>query len=83
MNRYGFTPVSPIADLQATPAAPIHAGDVTGARQLERDSPRFWAAVGQIGRQLVDVLTDDVDVAEAKRLISGAEDTSPNVAVRQ
>jgi Flp pilus assembly CpaF family ATPase len=72
VNRYGFTPVSPIAGLRAAPAAPIHAGDVTGARRVERDSPRFWAAVGQIGRQLVDVLTDDVGVAEAKRLISGA-----------
>lgn len=69
MNRYGFTPLT---GLRPTPAALGQAGELAEARRVEPDSPTFWTAVGRIGRQLVDALTDDVNIAEAKHLISGA-----------
>jgi len=72
VNRYGFAPISPITGIRPTPAAPGQADGASPVGRAEPDRPSFWAAVGQIGRELVDVLTDDVDVAEAKRVIAGA-----------
>jgi Flp pilus assembly CpaF family ATPase len=71
VNRYGFAPLPPITGLRPTPAASRDADDVD-ARRVEQDGARFWTAVGQIGRQLVDVLSDDLDIAEARQLIAGA-----------
>lgn len=72
MNRYGYAPISPITGIRPAPAAPGQPDDASHVGRAEPDRPSFWAAVGQIGRELVDVLTDEVDVAEAKRVIAGA-----------
>jgi Flp pilus assembly CpaF family ATPase len=70
VNRYGFTPI-PVSGLRATPTPPSPAtavkthGGVVGGEGL-------WAAVAQVGRQLVDALSDDLGAAHARRLIEDA-----------
>lgn len=70
MNGYSFTP-RPMSHLRLAPAPPRPEADATGHAGAV-DGAMVWAAVTQIGRQLVDALFDDLDAAQARQLIEAA-----------
>lgn len=74
MSRYAWTPVSLPAGVRSVPGTPADASRVgdSGAEATQREPGGFWVAARRIAHQLVDVLSDDVDRAQARGLISAA-----------
>jgi Flp pilus assembly CpaF family ATPase len=72
VTRYTWSATQPATTIRPVPGAPAAgtAGDYQAG--VEPDAAAFWVAARQIAQQLVDVLSDDVDRTQARRLITGA-----------
>lgn len=68
MTRYSWSPIAPSS---LRPAPHAHAtGDRADAAGSARDPQVFWSAARQIAAGLIDVLSDDLDRAQARQEIA-------------
>ena len=73
MSRYGWAPIAPAIGLRPSPTPALaHPAGESGGRPMGSDGTSFWAAVAQISRELIDVLSDKLDAAQARQLVARA-----------
>jgi Flp pilus assembly CpaF family ATPase len=72
-RRYGWAPIAPGTGLRSSPSpTPVRPPGEADGQSAASDGRRFWAAVAQISRELIDVLSDELDSTQAKQLIARA-----------